>query len=606
MGKAVTSVGRLVVQQNNPISVANKTSGSQQLQSVYAFIISGGRLTGFVLQNNHSVSVHNLLNKLSAPKHFESLYGLITILGLSKDCLLLNRLIVASAVYDADFATHILSQMGIPTVFAYTALMRSFVHSNRPLRALELYAEMLEARFSPNSYAFSSIVKSCTLLWALEAGESVHGQVCKHGFESHVHVLTCLVDFYSNLGKVFESRLLFDGIPERGKDSVLWSAMVSALVREGDMSSAREVYDKMPEKNTASWNTMIHGYASVGDVESAELLFNKMPQKNLISWTTMIKCYSHNKMHMKSLELFEDMNKQGIKPDEVTMTTIVSACAHIGFLDYGREMHLYITQNGFDLDSYIGSALVDMYAKCGSLERSLVVFLKLKEKNLFCWNSVIDGLAVHGYAEGALAMFDRMEKENIRPNSVTFVSVLSACCHAGLVEEGRRRFFDMTFEYKILPRVEHYGCMVDLLCKSGLLEEAFEVIKRMRMEPNAVIWGALLGGCRTHKNFDMARIALDNLTILEPNSTGNYALLLSMYAEANTWPEVSRIRADLKASGVEKEFPGSSWIEVEKTVHQFSACTTCHPASQEIYSLLDGLIGLLKQVECVTEAGFGL
>lgn len=596
---------RFVVQQKQPVSIAKlleESSSSEQLESWRALIIRCVRLTSLLAQKNKPVSVAKLPG--SAPKQLESLYGLMIKGGLTKDCFLMNRLISASAVHDTDFAIRAFSQMENRSVFVYTALMRGFVHWNRPVRALELYADMLAAQIRPNSYAFSSIVKSCSLLCALKMGGMVHGQIWKHGFGSHVHVLTCLVDFYSNLGKVFESRLVFDEIPERERDSVSWIAMVSALVREGDLGSAREIFDKMPEKITASWNTMIHGYASVGDVESAELFFNKMPERDLISWTTMIKCYSQNKRYRDALEVFGDMKSNGITPDEVTMTTIISACAHIGVLDYGKELHLYVMQNGFNLDVYIGSALVDMYAKCGSLEKSLVVFFKLQEKNLFCWNSVIDGLAVHGYAEEALTMFSRMEKEKIRPNGVTFVSVLAACSHAGLVEEGRRRFLDMIHHYEILPEMKHYGCMVDLLCKAGLLEETLEVIKGMRLEPNAVVWGALLGGCRLHKNLDIAQVALDNLTILEPNNTGYYTLLLNMYAEANRWSEVSRIRATLKTSGVEKECPGSSWIELEKVIHQFSACDNYHPASLEIYSLLDGLFGQLKRVECVPEAGF--
>nr|GMC93325.1 pentatricopeptide repeat-containing protein At1g06143-like [Ipomoea batatas] len=600
------SAGRFRVQQKQPVSIAKlleESSSSEQVESWYALIIRCVRLT-LLAQKNQHVSVAKLPHKFSAPKQLESLYGVMIKVGLTKDCFLMNRFISASAVHDTDFAIRAFSQMENRNVFVYTSLMRAFVHCNRPLRAMELYAEMLTAQIRPNSYAFSSIVKSCSLLGAFKTGETVHGQVWKHGFGSHVHVLTCLVDFYSNLGKVIESRLVFDEIPERERDSVSWIAMVSALVRERDLDSAREVFDKMPERITASWNTMIHGYASVGDVESAELFFNQMPERDLISWTTMIKCYSQNKRYRDALEVFGDMKNNGITPDEVTMTTIISACAHIGVLDYGKEMHLYVMQNGFDLDVYIGSALVDMYAKCGSLEKSLVVFFKLHEKNLFCWNSVIDGLAVHGYAEEALAMFSTMEKEKIRPNGVTFVSVLAACSHAGLVEEGRRRFLDMIHRYEVLPEMKHYGCMVDLLCKAGLLEETLEVIKRMRVEPNAVVWGALLGGCRLHKNLDIAQVALDNLAILEPNNTGYYTLLLNMYAEANRWSEVSRIRATLKTSGVEKECPGSSWIELEKAIHQFSACDNYHPASQEIYSLLDGLFGQLKRAECVPEAGF--
>ncbi|OIT03079.1 pentatricopeptide repeat-containing protein [Nicotiana attenuata] len=403
-------------------------------------------------------------------------------------------------------------------------------------------------------------------------------------------------------GRVDLSRLVFDEMPER--DNFAWAATVSAHAKAGELGAARSLFDEMPEKITPAWNAMVNGYARTGDVESAELLFKEMSRKDLISWTTMINCYSQNGIYGRAIEVFCDMKSNLITPDEVTMTSVISACAHLGVLDQGQEMHLYVMQKGFDLGVHIGSALIDMYAKCGSLERSLLVFYKLREKNLFCWNSVIDGLAVHGYAEEALAMFSRMEKEKVMPNGVTFVSVLTACTHAGLVEEGRKRFLTMTGYYGIVPEMEHYGCMVDLLCKAGLPEEALEIIRSMRMEPNAVVWGALLGGCKLQKNLEIAQFAVGKLSILEPKNSGYYALLVNMYADANRWSEVARIRAILRELGVEKECPGSSWIEIEKKIHQFAACDNYHHSSQEIYSLLDGLDGQLKLAANVQELGF--
>ncbi|PQQ17812.1 pentatricopeptide repeat-containing protein [Prunus yedoensis var. nudiflora] len=222
-------------------------------------------------------------------------------------------------------------------------------------------------------------------------------------------------------------------MPER--DAFAWTTMVSSHARVGDMSSARILFDEMEERNITTWNTMIDGYARLGNVESAELLFNHMPTRDIISWTTMIDCYSQNKKFGEALAVFNDMRMKGISPDEVTMATVISACAHLGALDLGKEIHLYILQNGFDLDVYIGSALIDMYAKCGALDRSLLVFFKLQDKNLFCWNSAIEGLAVHGFAKEALAMFSKMEREKIKPNGVTFVSVLSSCTMQGLLKK---------------------------------------------------------------------------------------------------------------------------------------------------------------------------
>ncbi|KAI7980376.1 Pentatricopeptide repeat-containing protein [Camellia lanceoleosa] len=298
------------------------------------------------------------------------------------------------------------------------------------------------------------------------------------------------------------------------------------------------------------------------------------------------------------------MKSHGISSDEVTMSTVISACAHIGALDLGKEIHLYVMQNEFDLDVYLGSALVDRYAKCGSLDRSLLVFFKLQEKNLFCWNSIIEGLAVHGYTEEALAMFSRMEREKIKSNGVTFISALSACTHAGLVEEGHRRFLNMPCNISIPPEIQHYGCMVDLLCKAGLIKDALELIESMRIVPNSIIWGALLSGCKLYKNLEIAQVAVNKLMVLEPSNSGYYILLVNMYVESNRWNEVAKIRSTTKVQGIEKTSPGSSWIEMDSKIHLFAASDKSHPYLAKIYVVLRELDGQLKLAGYQPEVGF--
>ncbi|XP_059318059.1 pentatricopeptide repeat-containing protein At1g06143 [Lycium ferocissimum] len=555
--------------------------------------------------NNIILSIVNQLKLCSNTKQLQSLYSLMLKNGTTKDCFLMNQFIsTCSTLNTPHFASLAFSHMENPNVFVYNSLIRAFVHCHNPIKALQLYIDMLKTQNIPTSYTFSSVIKGCTLVCGLRLGECVHGQIWKYGFESHVFVQTGIIDFYANLGRVDLARLVFDEMPQR--DNFAWAAMVSAHVSVGDLGSAKNLFDQMPEKITAAYNAMINGYARKGDVESAEVLFKEMSRKDLIAWTTMINCYSQNRKYGLAIEVFNDMKSEFITPDEVTMTSVISACAHLGALDKGKEMHFYVMEKGFDLGVHIGSALIDMYAKCGSLERSLLVFYKLREKNHFCWNSVIDGLAVHGYAEAALALFGKMEKERVKPNGVTFVSVLTACTHAGLVEKGRKIFLSMTREYGIRPEMEHYGCMVDLLCKAGLLEEALDIIRSMRIEPNAVIWGALLGGCKLQKNLEIARVAVEKLSVLDPNNSGYYTLLVNMHADANRWTEVARIRTILRGLGVGKEYPGSSWIEIEKKIHQFAACDNYHHSSQEIYNLLDGLDGQLKLAGHVQELGFVL
>lgn len=534
------------------------------------------------------------LKRCSTLKELECVYATMIKTDADQDCFLINQFIASctTTFRRTDYALLSFTHMKQPNVFVYNALIRGFVHCSRPLQALHLYLPMLRANVLPTSYTFSSLVKACTLLSCVSVGQALQAHVWKHGFDSHVFVQTGLIGFYANLKKVADSRKVFDEMPQR--DVYSWTTMVSAYVRAGDLCSAKTLFDLMPERNVATWNTMIDGYARLGNVEAAVLLFNAMPAKDLISWTGMINCYSQNKLFVEALAVFNEMRRNGISPDEVTMSTVISACAHLGALDLGKEIHLYVTQSGFDLDVYIGSALIDMYAKCGDLDRSLLVFYKLKEKNLFCWNSIIEGLAVHGYGKEALAMFDRMESEMIEPNRVTFVSVLSGCTHAGLVEEGRRRFRSMITKYSIAPELEHYGCMVDLLSKAGLLENALELIQSMEIPPNAVIWGALLGGCKLHRNLEIAEIAVKELMNLEPNNSGYYNLLLNMYAEVNRWAEVTKVRVGMKELGIEKRCPGSSWIELDKKLYQFAATDLSHPSSEQIYLLLAELDGEMK------------
>lgn len=562
--------------------------------------VVGGRLVG---EKSQLWLFASDFKRCSSLKELESLYAFMIKTNATQDCFLTNQFITASSsIRCTEWVIAAFNQLKDPNTFVYNAVIGAFLRCFHPLRALEMYVDMLKTEVRPTSFTFSSIIKSCTCLKAVEFGDSIHGQVWKCGFETHLHVQTAIIDYYSNFGKVAEARLIFDKMPER--DDFAWTTMVSAHVRFGDLSSARKLFDEMPEKNTASWNTMLNGFARIGDVKSAKQLFSGIPQKDLISWTTMINCYSQNKHYKEALEIFKEMKDNGINPDEVTMSTIISSCAHLGWLEQGKEIHMYVVQSGLYLDVYIGSSLIDMYAKCGAMERSLVVFFKLSEKNLFCWNSVIEGLAAHGCAREALAIFRMMEKEKIKPNGITFLSVLTACTHAGLVEEGKSRFLQMTRDLLIPPEIKHYGCMVDLLSKAGLLEEALELIRGMNIEPNSVIWGSLLCGCKLHRNLEIARMAVDKLMLLEPKNSGYYNLLVNMYAEANRWSEVGRIRANMKNLGVEKRYPGSSWIEVEKNIFQFASCDNCHPASEEIYLLLDELVGQLKLTGYVPEFEF--
>ncbi|GAB2292276.1 hypothetical protein Dimus_026525 [Dionaea muscipula] len=533
------------------------------------------------------------LKRCSRFEDVEAIQASMIKTNATQDCYLMNQFITACAsLNQIDYGVSAFAQMDSPNIFAYNALISGFVHCSCPFRALVSYLEILRAQLCPTSYTFSPLIKACGAVSAMGFGEGVHCHVLRNGFQTNVFVQTALLDYYGTLGRSVESKKVFDEMPER--DSFAWAMMVLVHARSGNMCDARDLFAEMPVRNTASWNGMINGYARAGDMECAKTLFDQMPQKDLVSWTTMITSYSRNKQYKEALAIFDKMMRDGICPDEVTIAAVIASCAHLGALDLGRKIHYYVMQQGLCLDVYIGSSLVDMYAKCGSIGRALVMFLKLREKNLFCWNAIIGGLAVHGYPKEALRMFERMLDGNIRPNSVTFVSTLSACTHGGLLEEGRQMFRSMINTFSIYPEFEHYGCMVDLLCKAGLVDDALDLIRSMESEPNSVIWGGFLSGCKQCKNLEMAELAVRKLTALEPDNCGYYTLSVNMYAQANKWNDVARIRTTMKELGIEKSCPGSSWIEMDEQVHQFTAADVSHPAFVEIYVLLDNLDGRLK------------
>ncbi|KAK9140540.1 hypothetical protein Scep_010221 [Stephania cephalantha] len=533
-------------------------------------------------------------------KHLESIFSYMIKNNLHQNCFLLNQLISSCTTFhQTGLAEFAFSQSKQPNVFVYNAMIRGHVLWSSEIKALELYMEMLRVGVSVTTYTYSSLIKACTIGSARGFGEGVHCQISKSGFDSNFFVQTPLIEFYSSFDRIVDARKVFDEMSER--DAFAWTSMVSGLVRVGDVFGARALFDEMPVRNIASWNSMLAGYARLGDVVSASALFDEMPERDSITWTSMITCYSQNKQFREAIEVFEDMRIAGVSCDAVTMASVISACAHIGALEIGRDMHVYAMRNGFKLDVFIGSALVDMYAKCGSIENSLVVFFKLQEKNLFCWNAIIEGLGMHGYGERALEMFKMMEVERVKPNGVTFVGVLTACTHAGLVEEGRRCFTSMIHHYSVAPGIEHYGCMVDLLGRAGMLEEALELIESMVVEPNAIIWGALLSGCKIHRNLEIAELALKKLMNSEPGNSGYYALLINTYAEANQWGEVARVRATMKEHGVEKKCPGSSLVEIAGMVHEFAASDNCHPMHSEIRALLIVLNEKLKLAKGSTE-----
>ncbi|KAI3880398.1 hypothetical protein MKX03_020879 [Papaver bracteatum] len=507
------------------------------------------------------------------------------------------------------------------TTFLWNTIIRGYSRSRFPQQGITTYRKMLQSSCKPDNFTFPIVVKAAS---SLQEGVQVHGQIVSNGFEFNIFVVNTVLSMYTVFGdlksaqRLFEmspnldivswntlidgyvksgaielARSLFDKMTEPNEISwtamisgyaksgnmdiaqslfdrmpscrspVAWNSMISGFAKCGLLPLARKMFDEMPLKNVASWNAMISSYAQSGEVELARSLFDKMPEKDVISWSCMISGYAQNGHGRDALGLFKEMveSKNCIRPNEVTLVSVLSVCGNLAALDQGKWVHVYIERNGMRLSDNLGASLVDMYAKCGCVGTAVEIFWKLVQKNVSTWNALITGFAVNGAAQHALKLFEEMLRLKAKPDSITFLGVLMACCHGGLVEEGLRHFRSMSKDYGIQPEIKHYGCVVDLLGRAGLLDEAQQMVRSMPMKPDVMVLGALLGACRIHGNAAIAD-ALRKEFLLErtPEEAGCHVLLSNIYATAGRWGDASNVRSEFNSSQTKKN-TGFSAIE---------------------------------------------
>lgn len=425
---------------------------------------------------------------------------------------------------------------------------------------------MREKRTDPVSFTFTALLSACGAARDARLGAQVHAQtLLVGGFAS---------DLYVN------------------------NTMIGMYVRCGFLGCARNVFDEIPERDVVSWTLLIVAYAKIGDMGLARDLFDELPVKDMVVWTAMVNGYAQNAMPKKALELFERLRNEGVKSDQITLVGAISACAQLGASKYANWIRDIAESSRLRPENnvFVGSALIDMYSKCGNVEEAYNVFKGMKERNVFSYSSMIVGYAIHGSAHAAIKLFNEMLETEIKPNHVTFVGVLTACSHAGMVDQGQQIFATMEKCYGVAPTADHYACMVDLLGRAGHLEKALRLIETMPMEPNGGVWGALLGASHVHGNPDVAEIASRHLFELEPDNIGNYLLLSKTYASAGRWDDVSRVRKLMREKKLRKK-PGYSWFEAKNgIVHEFFAGDVTHPEITEIKKELDDLMERLKAI----------
>ncbi|XP_077240230.1 pentatricopeptide repeat-containing protein At3g29230-like [Tasmannia lanceolata] len=480
-----------------------------------------------------------------------------------------------------------------PEIFLWNNMIRGYAYNGPYEKCIYMFDKMPQRDIIPNAYTYPFVLKVCLNLKNLIVGIKIHCQVLKSGFEDVSSIANSLLNFYIGIGKMDEARKVFDGMID--KPIELWNRMISEYVDTGELEYARRVFDEIPKRDLVSWNSMISGYSKVGDIENARYLFKRMPEKNVISWTSMIRAFansgdlttarklfdemperniiswnsmiSHYSRHGKfreALDLFVQMQLEGPTPDGYAFTSVLNACSHLGALNIGQWIHFYLIKDGFQIGEIVGTSIIEMYAKCGDIDRAFKVFIKMVKKDVFCWNVMIKSLAIHGRIEDAIRIFLMMQKKGFKPNDFTFSSTLFACSHGGMVEDGRRIFNSMKRDFGIDPKIEHYGCLIDLLSRNGQLEEAEVLAREMPFEPDIAVWGALLGGCRVRNDFKLAEKVMEKISELRSNESGVYVLLSNIYASAGRWPEALSAREKMEDEGIWKRTGCSSVLGIDE------------------------------------------
>ncbi|GMP92485.1 hypothetical protein CsSME_00042699 [Camellia sinensis var. sinensis] len=443
-----------------------------------------------------------------------------------------------SSAADLSYIFTLFRRTDSPTTSLCNSVIKAFSISSVPRMSISCFAIMRKEGVPPNKHTFPLLLKA---LSRFQIGKNenpfqIYGQIVKFGLGFDGFVGSALIDMYSKCGFY---------------------------------NDARQVFDEMSHRNLVCWSVLIAGYVQCNRFRDALLVF-------------------------------QEMLCEKVEPNELTLTSILTACAQLGALDQGKWVHRYINRNGLKVNSTLGTALIDMYAKCGCISDSFLVFKKIPIKDVYPWTAMINGFAMHGDAVNALSLFYQMSNYGIRPNEVTFLAVLSACSHGGLVDEGRELFGSMNCVYNLKPKVDHYGCMVDLLGRAGHLEEAMKLTYDMPMEPTPGVWGALFSACMIHKGYGLGAQIGEHLIELQPHQSGRYALLANLYSMCQNWEAVARVRKLMKQQGVEK-IPGWSWIELNGLIQEFISFDKSHNESKDVYSILDSISIQLEVVGCVRD-----
>ncbi|KAL2925587.1 hypothetical protein RDABS01_011799 [Bienertia sinuspersici] len=496
----------------------------------------------------HVPAISSLTDKATSISELRRAHAHLLKTGLINDPFAASRLISFACTNPnlqiISYCHSIFTHLNDPNSFTWNSMIRAYANSSTPQNSLFIFTQMLGSSVAPDKYTYPFVIKACSALNGLNEGQQVHAHVVKRkDMRDDVYVQNTLISMYANCGCFEIAHKLLDKMPQR--DVISWNAFLSAYAQKGLMDSASLLFHEMEEKNVESWNFMVSGYAKLGLVEEARRLFDEAPVKDVVSWNAIISGYADVGDFNQVLHLFQDMLRKWI--------------------------HLYIDKNGISVEDFLATALVDMYSKCGEIAKALKVFGNTSKKDISTWNSMIGGLSINGFGEEAVGMFHKMLEDDYKPNEITFINILSACSHAGYLIDGLKIMNIMIHDYDIQPTVEHYGCVIDLLGRAGLLEEAKELLKgETPGKDSPVLWQSLLSSCINYGNLELAQDVAEKLLELDPQDNAGYVQLSNVYASDGKWESAAKVRRNMKSQGVRKE-AGCSMIEIDGVVHEFLA-----------------------------------
>ncbi|KAL8493791.1 hypothetical protein ACS0TY_024817 [Phlomoides rotata] len=557
--------------------------------------------------------------------HLASPLSATSLINMYSKC---NSIADAISVFNASTHVH--------NVFVYNSIIAGLASNDFSLKAFEFYYEMRLFGVAPDKFTFPCAIKACL---NIEDLKNIHGLLFKFRLTFDLFIGSALVHSYLKFGLMDDALKVFERLPEKD-DIVLWNAMINGYVQIGEFCKALMVFRRMVETGLvpnrftvtgvlsalalagevyngklvhafviktgydlgiAVSNALIDMYGKCRQLEDALMVFENMIEKDTYSWNSIISVHEQCGDHEGTLRLLMGMLNSRIQPDLVTVTAALPACSHLSALKRGREIHGYMIKHRLVKvgSTYIANAVMDMYAKCGSMREARVVFDDMRVKDVASWNIMVMGYGMHGFGDEALSLFSCMCEDGLKPDEVSFVGVLAACSHAGFLRRGRELLADMQPRYGVTPVVEHYACVIDMLGRAGQLEEAFKLISDMSIEPNQVVWRAFLSACKLHGNADLAEVAAQRVLELEPEHCGNYVLMSNIYGEAGRYAEVAELRHMMRQHDVKKS-PGCSWIELGDGVRAFLNGDRSYPEENSVYDGLDSLTA------CIREHGYSL